>query len=101
MKTIRIATVTATGHRFLVNSIDFRSEKALLWGQVTAARGVNTTHEKAFYVALAEVTITEEPKTEQLVRALWLQYHDSLRAKGHEVWLSGRKNLTAHVVKAR
>lgn len=98
-KTVRLATVLATGRRYLVNSIDFRADRVLLWGEVTAHRNAGTTHEPAFWLDLSAVSIAEVPKTIELARELFLQGCQALRDSGHTVALSGRKTLTATVTR--
>lgn len=92
MKTVRIATETATGKRYIVQSLDFRSNLAYCWGEVTKTSGLSSTHGPSKRLPLASVTISEVAKDSALLAALFEQSLNGLRAEGHVLVESGRKN---------
>jgi hypothetical protein len=78
MKTVRIAT-TKTGQQYVVNQVDFRTDRVHCWGEVQAWAGserrglVTLTHEEAKAFPLTEVTLTEVPRTIALADKLLKQ----------------------------
>lgn len=96
MATHRIATVKATGKKYIVQFIDFRANKVVCWGEVELRTGLRTKHgpNKAFL--LEAVEIKEEPKTEALVQALVDQFLTGLTEEGHvvDVRVSRRGNIS-------
>lgn len=85
----RIATVKATGERFLVAGLDFRGRKALLWGQMIACRYsrdqtwvLESRHAAGRSVSLDAIEIAPEQLiTRDLAKALLAQYERSLVAR--------------------
>lgn len=94
----RIATVKATGKKYLVNYIDFRTNKVVCWGEVTKAKGLKTWHEpnKVFLLDAVEIS-PEQPKDQAFVDSLFYQCIDSKRSEGYdiEVKQSARGNIRA------
>jgi hypothetical protein len=70
---IRIATVRATGLRYIVQRIDFRDQVAFCRGEVVACQGVRTQHGPDVQLKLADVAVTSTMKTEELADALFEQ----------------------------
>lgn len=98
MTLFRIATVKATGKKYLVNYLDFRANKAVCWGEVTKARGLKTWHgpNKVFLLDAVEIG-PEQPKTQAFVDSLFMQCIDSKVAEGYdiEVRRTARGNIRA------
>ena len=80
----RIATVKASGKKYIVQFIDFRANKVVCWGEVATFRNTGTRHEgtKAFLLEFVEIG-AEEPKTQAMVLALMDQTFASKREEGH------------------
>lgn len=98
----RIATVKATGKRYVVQSLELpkdprHAKKAHCWGEVVSYKGGSAKHGESKHFLLDAVDITEVERTPALLRALWDQGIESLRAKGHEVVVrtSRRGNVNA------
>ena len=93
---IRVATVKASGKKYIVQFIDFRANKVVCWGEVATFRGLGTRHEgtKAFLLEFVEIA-PEAPKTDALVTELMNQMFASKRAEGHdlEVHRTNRGNI--------
>jgi len=86
MTLYRIATVKATGKKYLVNYLDFRAGKAVCWGEVLSSRGVATKHGPTEVFALDEVTIGPEgPRTQALIDELFNQSVEARREQGRQV----------------
>ena len=87
MEKTRIATVKATGKRYIVDQLDFRANKAHVWGEVTSvtAKGaaLQTRHDGRKAFLLDAVTIAEVDRTQELLRGLFDQGTQGLRDKGH------------------
>ncbi len=104
MDKTRIATVKATGKRYIVNQLDFRANKAHVWGEVTAVvpkgRVLQTRHDGQKTFLLDAVDITEVPRTRELLEALFNQRLDGLRAQGHVIsdhtTRRGNRRVTDH-----
>jgi hypothetical protein len=95
--TVRVATVKATGEKFIVNALDFKANVARCWGQVVACAGARTTHEAGGPVfALADVSVETLPRTNALAVALFQQTLASRRAAGHVVTTTRKGNATDH-----
>lgn len=98
MTLFRIATVKATGKKYLVSYIDFRANKVVCHGEVTRHRGLQTWHDgtKAFLLDVVDIA-PEAPKTPELVRQLWEQCIASKREEGFviEVRHTRRGNVRA------
>lgn len=86
MTLYRIATVKATGKRYIVQFIDFRANKVVCWGELTSHRGLSSKHEgtKAFMLDFVEIA-PEAPKTEALMAQLFQQMLASKREEGHQI----------------
>ena len=98
---VRIATVKATGKKYIVQFIDFRANKAVCWGEVVTFRGTGTRHEgtKAWLLEAVEIG-AEEPKTQAIVSCLFDQMIASKREEGHniDVRRTPRGNINYQVV---
>lgn len=96
----RIATVKATGKKYLVSYIDFRANKVVCWGEVTKRVGLKTWHgpNKAFLLEAVEIG-PERAKDDAFVRELVTQMLDGLKAEGklESVSVSRRGNITYRV----
>lgn len=74
MKSVRVATVKATGSRYVVQQVDFRAEKVHCWGEVMFASSTKgTKHEGAKFFLLNEVDINEVPFDQKLKDELFEQ----------------------------
>lgn len=93
-KTTRIATVKATGLRYVVQSLDFRANVAFCWGEVVWAQGGRWKHEESKRFPLAEVEIATVTRTAELGAELFEQAVQGRRNAGHVLGRSGRKNIT-------
>lgn len=82
----RIATVKATGKKYLVNYIDFRANKVVCWGEVNKRVGLKTWHDKSKAFLLDAVEIgPERAKDDAFVTELFDQMVQGLKEEGHEV----------------
>jgi len=101
MTLYRIATVKATGKKYLVSFIDFRANKVVCWGEVTKRKGLRTWHgpNKAWMLEAVEIG-PERPKDEAFVRELVDQMIAGLREEGHvvDVRVSPRGNMRYGIV---
>lgn len=86
MSNYRVATVKATGKKYLVQFIDFRANKVVCWGELVSRRGMASKHEgtKAFLLDFVELGL-EEPRTEALMSQLTEQMLASKKEEGHNV----------------
>ena len=89
----RIATVKATGKRYILKQLNFQAGKAYVWGELKsyAHNGIRTTSQvhfdsKVFLIDAVEIAVVEQ--TKDLLAELWSQMVDSLRAKGETIVLS-------------
>ncbi len=82
----RIATVKATGKKYLVSFIDFRSNKVTCWGEVTKRKGLQTWHgpNKVYLLEAVEIG-PERAKDEAFVSELVEQMLTGLKEEGHDV----------------
>ena len=82
----RIATVKASGKKYLVSYIDFRANKVVCWGEVTRRKGFATKHEgtKAFLLDFVEIS-PEAPRTEELIAGLVDQMLNGKVEEGHDL----------------
>lgn|SRR5574338_331186 len=82
----RIATVKATGKKYLVQYLDFRANKAVCWGEVTKRVGLRTWHNgtKAFLLDAVEIG-PERQKDAAFVSELVDQMLEGLKEEGHDV----------------
>jgi hypothetical protein len=92
-KTIRLAAVTSSGRRYIVQKVDLAPDgtgKVHCWGEVikVEARSFKTTHSPSVSFALADVVLSTEEKTAALCSALFAQMVDVRRAAGRIVTLS-------------
>ncbi|MGD9749435.1 MAG: hypothetical protein AB7W59_00405 [Acidimicrobiia bacterium] len=92
-KTTRIATVKATGARYIVQSLDFKSDLAFCWGEVVWVQGTRTKHEESKRFPLAEVEIATVERTPALCVELFEQAVAGRQAAGHVLARSGRKHI--------
>jgi len=93
--TIRLATDTATGHRYVVLAVNYDHDRVTLWGDVVrVARNTSMHHEPTFTVDLATVTIATVARTGVLCAELFEQTMAKRAAKGHVLTRSGRRNVT-------
>lgn len=77
---VRLATVKATGERYIVTSVDFGSGKVYCRGELVRARGLSTTHAAARCFTVAAVELATVEKTDALVGALFAQAKSAARA---------------------
>ena len=98
-KQIRLATVLATGARFIVNCIDFKTDRVLCHGSVVVAQGSRTQHERGVWFPLASVQIATVEKTPAFCADLFNQHVAQLRAAGAVLVSSGRKHTTVTILK--
>ncbi len=86
MTLFRIATVKATGKKYLVNYIDFRANKVVCWGEVTRTKGLRTWHgpNKAYLLDAVEIS-KEQPKDQAFVDSLFFQCIDGKREEGYDI----------------
>lgn len=90
---IRIATVKATGRRYILKQIDFRDQVAHCRGEVIKAEGLSTTHGPDQCIPLADITFAPAAKTQELVNALFEQSVQVARAAlkpGHTLQVTRR-----------
>ena len=91
----RIATVRATGQRFLVLAIDFNTDRITLFGNVRRFYGLQFQHDGFRTIDLSEVEISPVRVTTDVLRSLVEEYIESRRAAGATVD-SGRRGYTDH-----
>ena len=73
-KMIRVATVKATGKRFVVQQLEFsKNPKAHCWGNLVEYKGLSSKHDPSISFDLKDVEISEVPRTIQLLDALFQQ----------------------------
>ena len=107
--TLRLATVTATGRRYIVNFIDFNGARGRgvvhCWGEVVKVRpktrrgqfvGMVRVHGEAKKFVLDKVEISEVPNTNELSESLFWEAIDALEAEGHSIRKS-RSGRRVHV----
>ena len=90
MAKVRIATVQATGDRYLVSrlylpTVTTEPAKAFCWGEVESTKGRSTKHGERKVFLLDAVEVDEVVKDEELVHQLWMQGIRKLRAAGHDI----------------
>ena len=94
-KMIRVATVKATGKKFIVQQLEFsKNPKAHCWGNLLEYKGLSSKHEGSISFAMKDVEISEVPRTIQLLDAMFMQTVHERRDRGHV--LTGRRNVTDH-----
>lgn len=85
MKKVRVAT-TEAGDKYLVQRIDFtpgQPPMVYCWGELLSFRGLSSTHNDGSKKFLkADVTITEIPKTRELLEEMFAQTKRKLRENG-------------------
>jgi len=88
-KPIRLATVNATGHRYIVIALDLERDRVQCWGEVESltARGgaVTTRHDGTRSFARSDVSLSNATKTPELMLELHEQARNGLRARGYHV----------------
>lgn len=99
MANIRIATVKATGKKYIVSFVDFRANKVTCWGELASRTGLSTKHNGTKSFMLEYVDLAEVPKTDALLQALTQQMLDGLSEEGklESVNVSRRGNVTYRV----
>ena len=83
--TVRIATVLATGRRFIVNYLDTRG---------AGGRGIAHCWGEAKKFTLDKVRIEEIPNVHDLSLELFEEYIQSLRDQGYRITRKGRRHKT-------
>lgn len=84
----RIATVNATGRHYIVVSVDFRTNRVNVWGELRSYSGrvgssaFRTKHDGTKTFDLSAVTISNVTPSEQLMRKLFEQSKQDLRDRG-------------------
>jgi hypothetical protein len=76
MNLVRIATIKATGKRYVVQQLDFKTNRAHCWGELMSydTKKSSRTHEGAKAFDLNEVTIARDvPLTNKLLDELFAQ----------------------------
>ncbi len=107
-KTLRIASVTGTGRRYIVNRIDFTGPEGIVhtWGEVVRIRaktrrgrqvGIVREHGESLNFLQSAVVISEVSNTPEFSRGLFEDYIRALRAAGHIITKHGR-NYRGHGV---
>lgn len=101
---IRVATVKATGRKYIVQSLDMPRSRAgdiideqikvYCWGEVIRYRGLESKHQGIKCFLRSGVDIAEVPKTEWLLKELFIQMLDERRERGTVIVASksGRTN---------
>ena len=92
MSTVRVATVKATGKRYIVQQVDFRAEKVHCWGEVVVtSERKGTKHEgtKAFILSAVDIQ-NDVPFDDKLMRELFEQTKQVYAAE----LASGKKYVT-------
>ena len=99
MANIRVATVKATGKKYIVSFVDFRANKVTCWGEIVSRTGASTKHDGTKSFMLDAVEIAEVPKTDALLRELTQQMLAGLRESGklESVSVSRRGNVSYRV----
>jgi hypothetical protein len=86
---IRVATVTATGERYLVQTLNIgatpEQSRCHCWGHVTSYRGLSSKHDKSKAFRLDAVKIDNVRKSPALLDSLLRQYIESLRKQGYVI----------------
>lgn len=88
----RIATVTKTGERFIVQQINLAAGIVHCWGEVTRAEGLKSHHAASVRYMRSHVTIQEVEKTAELLQDLFMQRIRRLQREGHVFEIRGRKH---------
>lgn len=94
MPTKRIA-VTASGSKYIVQRVDFRTDTVHVWGEVHGANGLSTKHGASLSFPLSSVSLTEVEFTPSFVHSLFDQAVAAKRAAGAVITMHGRKHVTA------
>lgn len=77
---VRVATVIATGEKFLVNFL--MGDKTVVWGQLSSFRGLGSKHQGQLKFLTSDVTMVEVEKTIPLLKELFEQGLRDLREQG-------------------
>ena len=91
-ETVRIATVIATGRRYVVNQIDFRAApqpRVHCHGEVIGYKGTAFKFGAPVAFNKSEVEIKEVARTQKLVCDLYSEMLEARRAAGHIIVGSG------------
>ena len=85
----RVATVIATGERFLVQTLFIGAtpdqSRCNCWGHVTSFKGLASKHEKSRTFRLDAVKVDNVAKTPQLLGELLKQHIEYLRKEGYTI----------------
>jgi hypothetical protein len=97
--TVRIATVNATGRKYIVQQRN--SDKVYCWGEVNRLtwRGIHVeraTHDKSKVFLESAVTVSEVPGTLEFYKSLWNQYVQVMDEAGRLKGIS-RTGRTAYI----
>jgi hypothetical protein len=87
VKTVRLATVRATGRRYVVAYMDFNADPAVAvcYGDVVRGRGLRWTHGETIRFPVADVDVAEVPRTDALFLELFEQSVAVREANGSDV----------------
>lgn len=86
MNAVRIATVKATGKRYVVQRIEsWGDEKVFCWGECVSFRGLSAKFETGRAFLPGAVDVAEVDRTADLLASLVAQRIAGLRAAGHVV----------------
>ena len=85
----RVATVIATGERFLVQTLSIgatpEQSRCNCWGHVTSFKGLSSKHEKSRTFRLDAVKVENISKSPALLGELLKQHIDVLRKQGYTI----------------
>ena len=86
---VKIATVIATGERFVVQGQTIGATTELsrvhCWGNVTSLKGLSAKHEKSRTFQRSSVKIEDVKRTVGLLSELLKQHVDGLRKQGYVI----------------
>lgn len=97
-KQIRLATVKATGKRFIVQQINFKTDRVHCWGSVSwVGDRASTRHQASKVFDLDDVSLASVTQTSSLVVELFKEYFEELEAANFVVAVTGKKNQVVWV----
>jgi len=88
----RIATVKATGDRYMVDRLDFEQNLVRCWGEVSEAWTDRTGHQGKKKFPMDEVEVSEVEITSELKKELFAQYVRSLKREGYIIGRKGPRS---------
>lgn len=94
---IRIATVRATGDRYIVQRLTIPTTGPALvhcWGEVMRYTGLKTQHGVSRTFTAAEVDVVDAAKTPALLASLFDQAVRAAKAAGATVVATGKRHVT-------